>query len=114
MNRRITEALGAAACALILALPVAAASGPAAPRSVWPAETLSGKVMMVDPAQHLLVMKGPSGVPFDMTVTGSTSVRADGQRTTLSNLSSDVNQNVTVRFVPERAGDVARSVRVTG
>jgi hypothetical protein len=116
MRIRLSGILGCAASMLMVALPLAAAaaSKTEAPRSVWPAETLSGRVMMVDPAQHLLIMKGPAGVPFDITITNSTQIRANGQKATLGSLNSDANRNVTVRFVPERGGDIARTVRIAG
>ena len=69
---------------------------------------------MVDPAQNLLVVKGPDGVPFDMVVRHSTRIESGGQRLMLNQLSTDQGRNVSVRFIPERSGDVARTIRIGG
>jgi len=110
MTRTLFETLGLTACAVFLAMPALAAN-----KGAWPAETLTGKIMMVAPdASHLLVVKGPDGVPFDMVVNHATRITADGQSSTLSQLQADKGKSVTVRFVPEGAGDVAHSIQVTG
>ena len=80
----------------------------------WAPETLSGTIMMVDPAQHLLVIKTPDGVPYDMVVTPRTMIESGSQSVKLRDLSSDVNQNVSVRFRPEGRGDIARSIQLNG
>ncbi len=120
------HALGIAACAFLLTLPVTAAEKqpaktPAkatasvkAARSAWPAETLSATIMNVDPAQRLLIVKGPDGTPFDMVVTASTRIESGSHRLKLDDLQTDANKTVSVRFVPERAGDVARSIHLAG
>jgi hypothetical protein len=108
-----------AACSLLLAIPLAAAgkANPAnatAVRSAWPAETLSGKITMVDPVKNLVVVETADGVPFDMVLTPRTRIESGQQRVTIQDLSGDVNRNVSVRFVPERRGDVARSMEIGG
>ncbi|HTQ53262.1 MAG TPA: hypothetical protein VMI94_02315 [Bryobacteraceae bacterium] len=110
--RRI--AMTAFSCAFLLAVPVfAAGTTGASTKTAWPAETLSGKIMMVKPAQDLAVVKGPDGVPFDMIVTHRTRIEAGNQKLTLADLQADTSRNVSVRFVPQRRGDVARSIQVT-
>jgi hypothetical protein len=83
-------------------------------RTAWPPETLNGTITMVDPTQHLVVVQDSSGVPFDMVVTGSTRIRSGNQRLTLGDLTSDLNKSVSLRFKPERRGDVARSIQLNG
>jgi hypothetical protein len=126
MSNRIVNWLGRTACAALLTLPLVGAQKvtPAsenaqgqssrAERSAWPVETLTGTITMVDPAQHLVVVQDASGVPFDMVVTPATRIRSGDQRLNLGDLSSDVNKNVSLKFVPERRGDVARSIRLNG
>ena len=116
--------LGPAACAFLLALPLAAANKPAvkavvpntaktaATRTAWPAETLSGKIEMVDPARKLVVVQTAGGIPFDMLLTAGTRIRSGGRSIGLDDLSADTNRNVSVRFRPEHRGDVARSMRI--
>jgi hypothetical protein len=115
--------LAAAASALLLAMPLAAASGPAANtamhatqtaavRSVWPPETLSGTIAMVKPNQKLLVMETPSGVPYDMVITPHTRIKSGDRLIKIKDLSSDMNQPVSVTFTPERRGDVATSIPI--
>ena len=119
MGRRLFGVLGVAACSLLVAVPLLAAN-PAKSNSsekamqAWPAETLAGTIMTVDPSQNLVIVKGPDGVPFDMVVSRATRIESGSQHLTLDQLKADTNRNVSVRFVPERSGDVARSIQVTG
>jgi hypothetical protein len=83
-------------------------------RPAWPAESLNGTISMVDPSQHILVVTDHDGVPFDIMIDHSTRIESDNSRLTLSDLSSDVNKPVTVRFVPEGRGDVGRTVSLNG
>jgi hypothetical protein len=112
--------LAAAACALLLVLPVGAKNPPvtatipgSATRGAWPAETLSGKITMVDPVQKIVVVQS-NGVPYDLMVTSRTKIESGGQTMSLDGLSSDINQGVSVRFTPERRGDVASSITIGG
>lgn len=125
MKRVNLSILAGTACALLLAVPLTAANAPtakankskppiAAIRSAWPTESLSGKIMLVDPNQKLMVIETPGGVPFDVIVTVNTRMELGDRATTLGNVTQDVNKTVTVRFVPERRGDVARSIRIGG
>lgn len=126
MKKVATLILAGAACALLLALPAAAADKPtaasgkttahkaAAMRSAWPAETLSGKIVMVDPSQKLIVVKAADGVTFDMVATGATHIEAGSRAITLENLRQYQNKPVSIKFVPERRGDVAESIRISG
>ena len=115
--------LRVAACACLLSIAGWAAEKPKtsapdethAAKSIpaaWPAETLSGKIMMVDPAKKLLIVTGPKGVPFDLVVTRATKIESGNQKLTLDALGKDLQKNISVRFVPERSGDIARSIRV--
>jgi hypothetical protein len=106
----------ATACALFLTIPLIAANKTtktAAVSNAWPAETLSGKIIMVNPAQNLVVVQTPDGVPFDMDVTANTRIKAGDRPIALKDLTQDVNKPVSVRFVPERRGDVARSIKIS-
>ncbi len=113
--------LPALAAALALASPIWAATPnkPAAhhvtheaARTAWSAQDVTGTITIVDPAKRLVVVQTAGGVPFDLDVTRQTQIRNGAQRVSLSNLSQDVNQTVTVRFVPERRGDVASRIRI--
>jgi len=119
--------LASAACALLLAIPATASNVSAAKtnkkttqkvtttaamRSAWPPETLSGKIAMVDPAKKLMVVETPNGVPFDMVVTSKTRIKSGEQSLTLKDLARDKTQTVSVKYVPDRRGDIARSIRI--
>jgi hypothetical protein len=119
--------LATATCTLLLAFPLAGANGSAAKtntnkhmtktagmRSAWAPETLSGNITMVDPAQNLMVVETPNGVPFDMVVTSKTRIQFGAQALTLKDLTRDSNKTVSVRFIPERRGDVAKSIQISG
>jgi hypothetical protein len=115
---------GVIACACWLMVPATAVAEPAATTQesaaihrssslyAWPAETITGTIMMVDPAARLLVVEGPDRVPFDMQVDPGTRIVSGNQRLSLRDLSVKTNDTVSVRFVPEARGDVARSIRV--
>jgi len=123
MKLHLLRALGISACALLLALPINAAEKSATPthkasssrtlRNAWSPETLTGKIISVDPAQDLVIMQDSGGIPFDLRVTKSTHIMAGDQKLTLDKLSSDLHKDVSVRFVPERSGDVARTIHIT-
>ena len=118
--------IGIAACAMVLALPASAAvkstpeSKKAATavkktvRAAWPAEDLSGKIAAVDPAKNMVIVQDSHGTPFDLMVTRVTRIRSGGKKLKLSDLASDTSQSVTVRLIPERKGDIARSIDVSG
>lgn len=127
MKRKVLAACSAASFTFLMAVPLGAANKPVTPaaqthktsakepaRVAWPVETLSGQIMMVDPALNVTVVKGPDGVPFDMIVTHATRIKSGDRTLGLSDLSSDTNKNVSVKFVPERKGDVARSIQLNG
>lgn len=78
----------------------------------WPAENLSGQIDMVLPAQHLVVVKDSTGTTYDFVVTHGTQIEDNGSHTRLPDLESKVNAPVTVHFVPESTGDIARTIRL--
>jgi hypothetical protein len=121
MRTRFFLGVYGAACLGMLSLPAVAKdsavpnqNSQAEARESWPAETLSGTISLVDPSQHILVVKDNDGVPFDIVIGRSTRIESGNQRLGLAGLSPDVNQQVTVRFVPEGRGDVASVVRLNG
>jgi hypothetical protein len=83
-------------------------------RTTWAPQTVSGTIAMVDPARKLVVVQTASGVPFDLDVSRQTRIENGKQRVSLDGLIQDVNQNVTVKLIPERRGDVAQWIRVGG
>lgn len=83
-------------------------------RTAWPPETLAGKIMMVVPAKDLVIVQGPDGVPFDLRVTPTTHIESGDHKIALKDLNQDTQKAVSVRYVPERAGDIARNIKVTG
>jgi len=103
----------AAASLFALALPALAANK-SKPAAAWAPQTLSGKIMMVDPAARLVVVQDSSGTPFDLMVTPRTRIEQGSRQLTLKDLAGDTNQGASVRFIPERKGDVARSIDMQG
>ncbi len=86
----------------------------AVPGALAPAQTLSGSIAMVDASKKLLIVKGAAEVTYSFVLTGSTRITAGKERLKAADLSSRVGQKVTVRFVPTRTGNIARSVEVGG
>ena len=69
---------------------------------------------MVKPDQQLMVVQAAGGVPFDVVVMPETRIEAGSQTIRLKDLVQDQNRQVSVKFVPERRGDVAEWIRVSG
>jgi hypothetical protein len=117
--RRFTFALCAGLFGLALSVSANAAGAAAtqktsnhAARNVWPAETLTGTIMTVDPNLKLVVVMGADRVPFDMRVTRSTRILSGDKPLKLPDLSADKNHSVSVTFVPTGSGDVARAIHI--
>ena len=81
-------------------------------RKAWPAETMTGTIITVDPNQKLVVVRGADQVPFDIRVTRSTRILAGDRTLTLPDLSADKNHSVSVTFVPTGSGDIARAIHI--
>jgi hypothetical protein len=102
--------LAISTCALMSAVPLTAASM----RGSWPPEFLSGNLAGVDSNRNLVVVQTPEGVPFDLYVTAKTVIKSGDQTIALKDLNRDMNRTVSVKFIPERRGDVAQSIRLNG
>jgi hypothetical protein len=76
----------------------------------WAAQNLKGTISMVDPKMNLVVVRDSSGVPFDIKVARSTRIDAGTKREELSQLTP--NESVSVHFVPESSGDIARTIQI--
>jgi hypothetical protein len=81
-------------------------------RSAWPPETVSGTIMSVDASKDLVIVKGPDNVPYDIKVGRGTRILSGTQPLRLASLAQEVNQRVSVRFTPERSGDMARLIQI--
>lgn len=81
--------------------------------ALGPAETLAGSIVMVHAEKKILVVRSAAGIPYNFIVTPTTRITAQNQRLKLADLASRLDQRVTVRFVPTRRGNIARSVEVT-
>lgn len=123
MRKIMLPALATAVVALVLASPSISADKPAAKtnhtamhaaamRSAWAPQTLSGTITIVDPDKKLVVIQTADGVPYDLDVTRATRIKSGDQTISLRDLSQDINQNVSVKLVPERHGDIATSIRI--
>jgi hypothetical protein len=97
---------------LALALSANAASTPDhTVRKAWPAETMTGTIMNVDPGEELVVVRAGQ-VPFDIRVTRSTRILAGDKTLNLRDLSADKNHSVSVTFTPTGSGDIARTIHI--
>jgi len=124
MMRTILQQMGAAICVLLLSAPLSAteqsnstpgANAPGSARvtqSAWPPETLKGKVVMIEPDQHLIIVKSPEGVTFALKLTNSTRIQSSEQKLRPENLNLLMDKTVSVRFTPTRSGNVAIAVQV--
>lgn len=85
----------------------------AAGDALGPAETLTGKIALVEAKQNLLIVEGTGGVTYSFVVRPGTKITAAGQKVKLEDLSGRKGASVSVRFVPTRRGNVARSVDIS-
>ena len=108
--------LSAVLFVLLLSLPATAASkAKTSPmRKAWPSETLSGKITAVAADRKVVVVTAPDGIPFDMLVTPKTRIRSGTQAINFKDLTEYQSKNVSIKFVPERRGDIAKSIRIGG
>jgi len=67
---------------------------------------------MVKPGKNRVFVNDPGGFTFDFVVTPATRITAGGQRLKIADLASKANQQVTVRYIPERKGDIASSIQL--
>ena len=107
-----------AAAAMLAFLPaLAAATTGKTPekgtRSASETEVMYGKIAMVDTQNHVVVVKDDSsGIPFDLEIKPDTEILSGDNHVALDQLKDDISRDVTVEFLSERSGDVARSIRV--
>ena len=59
----------------VLTIPAAAAVGQATQSRDWPAETLSGRIEMVEPAQRVVIVETQDKVPLDMVIGPKTHIK---------------------------------------
>lgn len=76
----------------------------------WAPQNLNGTVSMVDPTMDLVVVKDSSGVPFDITVSRRTRIDKGTTREQLAQLTP--KESVSVHYVPESRGDIARTIEI--
>ncbi len=76
----------------------------------WAPQNLNGTVSMVDPKMDLVVVRDSSGVPFDITVSRNTRIDKGTTREQLAQLTP--KESVSVHYVPEARGDIARAIEI--
>ncbi len=81
-------------------------------KALGKAETLSGTIWMVDQTKRLVVVRDASGIPFDFIVPRSVRIKSSTGAVKLQDLASMKDRTVHIKFMPERRGDVAESMRV--
>ncbi len=77
-----------------------------------PAQSLTGTIAMVDASKRFLIVKGASEVTCSFLLTASTRIMAGKERLKATDLPSRVGCKVTVRFVPTRTGNIARTLEI--
>jgi len=114
----------ALSCLACLTMPMTAADEPSpttsrakqvnGARHQWPAETMTGKITQVEPDHHLLIVESSDKVPFDLIITAKTRITAPARAVSMGDLVKDQGRTVTIQFIPERRGDVAVSIHISG
>lgn len=100
---------------MLLCVPALFATSKTAPASSqavqrWSPQNLNGTISMVDPNMDLVVVKDQSGVPFDITVSRKTRIDKGTTREQLAQLTP--NESVSVHYIPEARGDIARTIEI--
>ena len=78
------------------------------------AESLSGSVQMVVADQNLVVISGPNGVPYDLKITPKTVIVVGDHSATLETLAGQIGKPVSAGFVPQRNGNFATRIEISG
>jgi hypothetical protein len=94
--------------------PAAKVKAPAKAHALAQAETVNGTIASVDLAKRLIVVKDSAGTPFDFVVTPATRIESSHNRLKMQDLTSRTNTPASVKFVPMRKGDLAKSISITG
>lgn len=94
--------------------PTPKANKPAKVHVLAAAETINGTIASVDTTKRLIVLKDSTGTPFDFVVTPRTRIESSNQQIKMQDLSSRTNAAASVKFVPMRKGDMARTIDITG
>lgn len=74
-------------------------------------EEISGKISLVDTTDSTVTVTS-KGVPYVFRVTKKTKIQINGKIGDLEALAKQVNQNISVRFVPRSGGNFAENVEV--
>lgn len=121
MKKGICRAFGVVTLSFLTTALVVAETKPA-PKTKTPAkvhalarvETVKGTIASVDMAKRLVVVKDSAGTPFDFKVTPATRIESSNHRLKMQDLNARTNASASVKFVPMRKGDLARSIEITG
>jgi hypothetical protein len=81
-------------------------------KPLGPAEVLSGTIALLDTQQKLLAIRTSAGVTYSFSITPSTRIMSGSQRIDLAQLAASEHKPATVKFVPTRNGNVAKSIDI--
>ena len=76
-------------------------------------ETLSGSITSFDRVHRLLIVKASTGVTYNFVVRASARITSGTQRVKSEDLASQANKQASVKFVPTRRGNIARSIDIS-
>lgn len=68
---------------------------------------------MVDTDKKMLVVKDSDGVPLNFSLLKGTKITMGGKKAAMSDLSGASGKQVSVKFVPTRKGNSAKSVDIS-
>jgi hypothetical protein len=77
------------------------------------AEDVSGTILLVDTSDSTMTV-AVNGTPCVFRLTKKTKIQIGGSKGNLDALAKQINQNVTVHFVPRSDGNYAETVDVKG
>ena len=74
------------------------------------AETIAGTLQSI--TGKVVVVTNSNGIPFDFVVNGATKIKVGGNKAKLADLSGSTGKSVSVKFLPEKTGNLAQSIEV--
>lgn len=75
-------------------------------------ETIEGRISIIDVNQKVMVVES-SGVPYDITITGTTKIEVNGTPSNFNDLVGQTQKQAKVTFIPRPKGDIAQSISVS-
>ncbi len=106
MKRALFIAVLIVGCSALLASAYALPKVPV----VINAETLSGTLLIANPAEQVIYLKTTDGITYDFRITPATVISVGGEKAKFEALTGKIGSSIEVTFKPLPVGNVASKV----